>query len=72
MLSWLFPGQLAAFVVGLMSPLVGGADVVLIATIRSMMALVVGAFGVPFVISMLIVAYEDLKLREIARRGAAQ
>jgi len=62
---------LAAIIVGLMSPLLGRADLYLIATIRSMMSLVVGAFGVPFVVAMLIVAYEDLKLRELERRGAA-
>jgi hypothetical protein len=32
-----------------------------------MMWLVVGALGVPFVIAVLIVAYEDLKLREQSR-----
>jgi hypothetical protein len=60
---------LMAIVVGLLSPLLGRADLFLIATIRSMMSLVVGAFGAPFVIAMLIVAYEDLKLRELERRG---
>jgi hypothetical protein len=34
-----------------------------------MVALVVGAFGVPFVLAVLIVAYEDLKLREQRRPG---
>ena len=34
-----------------------------------MLSLVVGAFGVPFVLAVLIVAYQDLKLREQERRG---
>jgi hypothetical protein len=62
---------LAAIVVGLLSPLLGRADLFLIATIRSMVSLVVGAFGLPLVVAMLIVAYEDLKLREAGRRGVA-
>ena len=37
--------------------------------IASMFYLVLGAFGVPFVLSVLIVAYQDLKLREQERRG---
>lgn len=63
---------LAAIAVGLMSPLLGRADLFLIATIRSLVSLVIGAVGVPFVLAMLVVAYEDLKLREIERRGAAR
>ena len=39
---------------------------------RSMVSLVVGAFGVPFVVAMLMVAYEDLKLRDAERRGVAR
>jgi len=60
---------LAAMVVGMLSPLLGRADLVLLAIVSSMVALVVGAFGVPFVLAMLIVAYEDLKLREQRRGG---
>jgi hypothetical protein len=45
---------------------------VLLATIRSMLSLVGGAFGLPFVVAMLIVAYEDLRLREAARHGAGR
>jgi hypothetical protein len=59
---------LAAVIVGMMSPLFGRADLFLIATVGSMLSLVVGAFGVPFVLAVLIVAYQDLKLREQARR----
>jgi hypothetical protein len=40
--------------------------------VRTCLTLVVGALGVPFVLSMLVVAYEDLKLREQERRGAAR
>jgi hypothetical protein len=60
---------LSAIVVGMLSPLLGRADLFLIATVSSMLSLVVGAFGVPFVLAVLIVAYEDLKLRERERRG---
>ena len=61
---------LAAIVVGMLSPMLGRADLFLIATVKSMMSLVVGAFGVPFVLAVLIVAYEDLKLRDRARTGS--
>lgn len=54
---------LAAIVVAVMSPMLGRADLFLIATVSSMMSLVIGAIGVPFVLAVLIVAYEDLKLR---------
>lgn len=60
---------LSAVIVGMMSPLFGRADLFLIATVGSMLSLVVGAFGVPFVLAVLIVAYQDLKLREQARRA---
>jgi len=63
---------LAAIAVGLMSPLLGRADLFLLATIRSLLSLVIGAFGVPLVLAMLVVAYEDLKMRDIERRGAAR
>ena len=61
---------LSAIIVGMMSPLFGRADLFLIATVASMLYLVVGAFGVPFVLAMLIVAQQDFKLREQERRGA--
>ena len=62
---------LAAIIVGMLSPLLGRADLFLIATVSSMLTLVVGTFGIPFLLAMLIVAYEDLKLRDQRRRGAA-
>ena len=46
------------------------ADLFLMAMVRSLLGLVVGAFGVPFVLAVLVVAYEDLKLRDAERRGA--
>jgi hypothetical protein len=52
----------------MLSPLLGRADLFLIATVSSMLSLVIGAFGVPFVLAMLIVAYEDLKLRDQRHR----
>jgi hypothetical protein len=58
----------SAIIVGLLSPMLGRADLFLIALVRSLLALVVGAFGVPFALAVLIVAYEDLKLRELERR----
>jgi hypothetical protein len=59
----------SAIIVGLMSPMLGRADLFVIAAVSSMMWLIVGAFGVPFAVAVLIVAYEDLKLRELERRG---
>ena len=61
---------LSAIVVGMLSPILGRADLFLIATVKSMLSLVVGAFGVPFVLAVLIVAYEDLKLRDRARTAS--
>jgi hypothetical protein len=61
---------LSTVIVWMMSPLFGRADLFLIATVESMLYLVVGAFGVPFVLAVLIVAYRDLHLRERERRGA--
>jgi hypothetical protein len=59
----------SAIIVGMLSPLLGRADLFLIALVRSLLALVLGAIGVPFALAVLIVAYEDLKLRERERRG---
>jgi len=59
----------SAIIVGMLSPMLGRADLFLIALVRSLLALVVGAIGVPFALAVLIVAYEDLKLRERERRG---
>jgi hypothetical protein len=56
--------------VWMLSPLFGRPDLFLISTIESMLYLVVGAIGVPFVVAVLIVAHQDLKLREQKRRGA--
>ena len=61
---------IAAMAVGMLLKLLGSADLFLIAAIDSMAWLVVGAVGVPLLVTMLIVAYEDLKLREAERRGA--
>ena len=60
---------LAAVIVWVMLPLFGGADLFLIATVESTLYLVVGAFGVPFVLAVLIVAHQDLKLREQELHG---
>ena len=59
---------LSAIIAGLMSQLIGAADLFLIAAVSSMLSLVIGALGVPFIIAVLIVAYEDLKRRDVERR----
>jgi len=60
---------LSAIVTGVVGALFASADLFLVALVRSLLGLVVGAFGVPFVLAMLVVAYEDLKLRDAERRG---
>jgi len=59
---------LSAIIVYIIMPLFGRVDLYLVATVRSTLLLVVGAFGVPFVLAMLIVAHQDLKLRDQERR----
>ena len=60
---------LAAIIVGLISQLLRRADLVLLTAMRSMNSLVMGTLGAPFVLATLVVAYEDLKLRDLERRG---
>jgi hypothetical protein len=60
---------LVTIIAGLMSPLFGRADLFLSATVTSLLFLVVGAFGVPFVLAVLIVAYRDLELRDHVRES---
>jgi len=60
---------LSAIVTGVVGALFASADLFLVALVRSLLGLVVGAFGVPFVLAMLVVAYEDLKLRDAERHG---
>jgi hypothetical protein len=61
---------LSAIIAGFLSQLIGYADLFVIAAVSSMLSLVIGALGVPFVVAVLIVAYEDLKRRAADRRGA--
>jgi hypothetical protein len=61
--------MLVGIIVGFMSPIFGRADLFLSATVTSLLFLVVGAFGVPFVLAVLVVAYRDLELRDAVRRG---
>ena len=61
---------LSAIITAVVGSLFASADLFLMAMVRSLLGLVVGAFGVPFVLAMLVVAYEDLKLRDAERRGA--
>jgi len=56
-------------IVYVIAPLFGHVDLYVMATVESTLFLVVGAFGVPFVLAVLIVAYQDLKLRDQERRG---
>jgi hypothetical protein len=60
---------LAAIILAMLSQVVGRADLYLISTVRALLTLVAGAFGLPFVLAVLIVAYEDLALRDVERRG---
>jgi hypothetical protein len=60
---------LSAIVTSVMGSLFASADLFLLAMVSSLLGLIVGAFGVPFILAMLLVAYEDLKLRDAERRG---
>jgi len=57
-------------VAAMLSPIFGRPDLFLIAILASIFYLVIGAFGVPFILAVLIVAYQDLKVRDEQRRGA--
>lgn len=61
---------LAAVILAFLLPIFARADLVLVATVKQLLFIIIGAFGIPFVISVLIVAYRDLELRHRARRGA--
>jgi hypothetical protein len=52
-----------SMVIGIVTPMFGSADLFLIATVASLLYLVIGAFGIPFVLAVLIVAHQDLELR---------
>lgn len=58
-------------VAAMLSPIFGRVDLFLVAMLASIFYLVIGAFGVPFVLAVLIVAYQDLKVRDQERRGAS-
>jgi len=58
-------------VAAMLSPIFGSVDLFLVAMLASIFYLVIGAFGVPFVLAVLIVAYQDLKVRDQERRGAS-
>jgi hypothetical protein len=60
---------LSAIITAVAGSLFATADLFLMSLVRSLLGLVVGAFGVPFVLAMLVVAYEDLKLRDAERRA---
>jgi hypothetical protein len=56
-------------VVGMMSPVFGSADLFLGAIVISLLYLVVGMLGVPFLLSVLIVAHQDLEMRHREYKG---
>ena len=58
-------------VAAILSPVFGSVDLFLVAMLASIFYLVIGAFGVPFVLAVLIVAYQDLKVRDLERRGTS-
>jgi hypothetical protein len=60
---------LTALIVGIARAMFGSADLFLIALVRSLLTLVLGTLGVPYVLAVLVVAYEDLKLRDAERRA---
>jgi hypothetical protein len=60
---------LVAIVIAVMTPMFGRADLFLIATITSLLQLVIGTFGMPFVLAVLIVAHQDLELRYQERQA---
>jgi hypothetical protein len=61
---------LASMIVGMATSAFGSADLFLGAIVVSLLYLVVGAFGVPFVLAVLIVAHQDLELRHHEWQGA--
>jgi hypothetical protein len=60
---------LVAIVIAVMTPMFGRADLFLISTITSLLQLVIGTFGMPFVLAVLIVAHQDLELRYQERQA---
>ena len=61
---------LVVILIGILSPLLGQADLFLFTAVGELFYLVAVAIGVPFVVSVLIVAHADLKLRHQQRQGA--
>lgn len=61
----------AVVIVGIFMPLFISADLFLFATLESLIFVVVGAFGVPFFLAVLVVAYRDLDLRHQERKGVS-
>jgi hypothetical protein len=60
---------LVAIIVGMLTPIFGRADLFLLAIVKSVLFLAIGAVGVPFIVAVLIVAMQDLELRDEDRRG---
>ena len=60
---------LVVILIGILSPLLGQADLFLFTAVGELFYLVAVAIGVPFVVSVLIVAHADLKLRHQQRQG---
>jgi hypothetical protein len=62
---------LPVIVAAMLSQLFVRPDLFLVAMLASIFYLVIGAFGVPFVLAVLIIAWQDLKLRDQKRRKAS-
>ena len=62
---------LPVIVAAMLSQLFVRPDLFLVAMLASIFYLVIGAFGVPFVLAVLIIAWQDLKLRDQQRRKAS-
>lgn len=60
---------LIAIVIAVLTPMFGRADLFLISTITSLLKLVIGSFGMPFVLAVLIVSHQDLELRYQERQA---
>jgi hypothetical protein len=60
---------LPVIVAAMLSQLFVRPDLFLVAMLASIFYLVIGAFGVPYVLAVLIVAYQDLEVRDRRRRG---
>lgn len=59
---------LVSVIVAILGPLLGSADLWLVATVQSLLYLIVGVFGVPFLLAVLLVLHRDLEMRHALRK----